>query len=146
MLIFSFGFILGIIIIEFIRYVFEFHSFFRTPKRSWIGFDLDGTLAYGEEGRYHPAKIGQPVPKMVELVKKYIAEGRDVKIFTARVSGGGSIIRLIEVFRTRYHIRKWCKEHIGQSLPIVCVKDYRMHLLYDDRARQVTTDTGEIVT
>ena len=53
----------------------------------WIGVDLDGTLAeYG--GWKGPDHIGPPVPKMLERVKSWIAEGRDVRIFTARVDGG----------------------------------------------------------
>lgn len=50
----------------------------------WIGVDLDGTLAM-YDGFKGPEHIGDPVPKMLERVKKWLAEGREVRIFTARV-------------------------------------------------------------
>ena len=48
----------------------------------WIGVDLDGTLAeYGEfKGLY---VIGDPIPKMVERVQRWLAEGWEVCIMTA---------------------------------------------------------------
>lgn len=51
----------------------------------WIGVDLDGTLAHydGWKGADH---IGAPVPAMVERVKAWLANGREVRIFTARIS------------------------------------------------------------
>ena len=51
----------------------------------WIGVGLDGTLAQYESW-VSPKHIGPPVPKMLERVKRWIAEGREVRIFTARVS------------------------------------------------------------
>ena len=42
-------------------------------------------------------------------------------------------------------IEAWCQEHIGQVLPITNVKDTRMVELWDDRAVQVTPNTGEPV-
>ena len=51
----------------------------------WYGFDLDGTLAKydGWKGIDH---IGEPVRPMVELIKRMQAEGKTVKIVTARVA------------------------------------------------------------
>ena len=53
-------------------------------SEGWIGIDLDGTLAEydGWKGVEH---IGKPIPSMVERVKAWIIEGKDVRIFTARV-------------------------------------------------------------
>ena len=49
---------------------------------SWIGVDLDGTLAqYG--GWKGPDTIGDPVPMMKERVMKWLNEGAEVRIFTA---------------------------------------------------------------
>ena len=53
-------------------------------SRGWIGVDLDGTLAE-YNGWQGPANIGAPIPAMVERVKAWLEEGRDVRIFTARV-------------------------------------------------------------
>lgn len=53
--------------------------------KGWYGFDLDGTLAVYDkwEGIDH---IGEPVKHMVDLIKKMHAEGKVVKILTARVA------------------------------------------------------------
>jgi len=55
----------------------------------WIGIDLDATLAHyeGWKGVDH---IGDPVPAMLERVKRWIEEGQRVKIMTARIYCGES--------------------------------------------------------
>jgi hypothetical protein len=118
----------------------------------WIGVDLDGTLAHydGWKGIEH---IGAPVAPMVERVKRWLAQGRAVKIFTARVDGGNVALAMgdkngvahQDVPAVRQHIEAWCREHIGVVLPITNVKDYGMVELWDDRAVQVRMNTGEPV-
>ena len=66
-------------------------------------------------------------------------EGHDVRIFTARVSHPDQVDAAVETIET------WCLEHIGVVLPITNVKDYAMIELWDDRAVQVVTNTGEPV-
>lgn len=102
-------------------------------NHGWIGVDLDGTLAHydGWQGVYH---IGAPVPAMLARVKNWIAEGREVRIFTARVHGGEPEVRAT--------IESWCAEHIGVALPVTNLKDYQMVELWDDRAVQVIPNTG----
>ena len=58
-------------------------------SEGWIGVDLDGTLAeyLGWQGMGH---IGEPIAPMVERVKAWLAEGKDVRIFTARVCSSQS--------------------------------------------------------
>lgn len=105
--------------------------------RGWIGFDLDGTLAYQGKGDRDPLEIGPPIPKMVQLLKKYRRAGWPVKIFTARACGASEV--MIQV------IDEWAAEHLGETLPITCQKDHRCVRIYDDRAVQVIHNTGEIV-
>lgn len=102
----------------------------------WIGIDLDGTLAEydGWRGSEH---IGEPVPLMVERVKRYISEGKDVRIFTARVSTNNPEREIS--FKV---IREWLTEHIGVELPVTAEKDYFMVELWDDRCVQVVPNTG----
>lgn len=106
-------------------------------ETGWIGVDLDGTLAYyeGWKGETH---IGAPVPAMVERVKRWLAEGREVRIFTARVSGG-DVTAFLQV------MERWCETHIGRRLVVTNVKDYAMDELWDDRAVQVVPNTGQPV-
>lgn len=113
-------------------------------QHGWIGVDLDGTLARydGWKGAEH---IGAPVPAMLDRVKQWILEGREVRIFTARVSDDGGEQRIDEAERAFVAIRRWCLEHLGQELRITCVKDYAMLELYDDRAVQVEANTGRLI-
>jgi hypothetical protein len=104
---------------------------------AWIGVDLDGTLAYydGWDG----GRIGAPVPAMVERVKGWLAEGKSVRIVTARVSNDASPPERVE---QRVWIQRWCQEHIGRVLTVTCEKDFGMVELWDDRCVQVVKNTG----
>lgn len=108
-------------------------------NQGWIGVDLDGTLAEytGWKGHRH---VGQPVMPMLERVKRWIAEGRNVKIFTARVSGDRA-----EAQEVRGAIAKWLVSNGLPILEVVCCKDYAMIELWDDRAVQVVPNIGEPV-
>lgn len=112
--------------------------------KGWIGVDLDGTLAH-YDGWRGPTHIGAPVPAMVERVKRWLADGRDVRIFTARVSHDGSQERMDQAAEARGAIVRWCVIHLGRRLPITNVKDYDMVELWDDRAVHVIANTGEPV-
>lgn len=101
----------------------------------WIGVDFDGTLSE------HPSdnwpEPGRPIPMMVQRVKNWLAQGIEVRIVTARVSG--------DKFRASQHrimIQDFCREHIGQALEVTNEKDYGMLELWDDRAVQVVPNTG----
>jgi hypothetical protein len=91
----------------------------------WIGVDLDGTLAKYDTWN-GPIAIGDPVVPMVERVKRWLAEGRDVRIVTARVSGHGTPERDAEARAARHAVAAWCNKHIGKVLPITCCKDFQM--------------------
>lgn len=113
-------------------------------NKGWIGVDLDGTLAH-YEGWMGAEHIGAPIPAMRERVLRWLAEGREVRIFTARVSHDGTHRRLLEAQTAMQHIVDWCKLHLGQALPVTCTKDFAMVELWDDRAVQVIANTGEPV-
>lgn len=110
-----------------------------TEYRGWIGVDLDATLA-----NYHkwtaPDDIGAPVPAMVARVRQWLADGEDVRIFTAR----GSVDELDRSIAYPA-IQRWCLEHLGRVLPITNVKDIHMRVLYDDRAVRVEKNTGRLI-
>jgi hypothetical protein len=99
---------------------------------SWIGVDLDGTLACysGWRGLEH---IGKPVPVMLARVKYWISEGYTVKIFTARASEGEKGI---------VPVKKWLVENGLPELEVTNQKDFAMIELWDDRAIQVVANTG----
>ena len=118
----------------------------------WIGVDLDGTLAYydGWKGESH---IGDPVPEMLDRVKKWLADGVEVRIFTARVgvgNGFSSVSGFSDTLefankQTEY-IQDWCEKYVGVRLKVTAQKDFAMVELWDDRCVQVIPNTGRPVT
>jgi hypothetical protein len=110
-------------------------------QSGWIGVDLDGTLAR-YDGWVSAAHVGEPVPAMLARVKAWLAEGRCVKVFTARVYSDGTPSRNEETVRARRAIDAWCLEHVGRVLEVTCVKDYAMFELWDDRAVGVRKNVG----
>lgn len=103
--------------------------------KKWIGVDLDGTLVKYTtwKGDNH---IGEPIPKIVNLINNIIKKGIQVKIFTARASKESSI----------KIIQKWLVNEANlPKLDVTNIKDHGMIMLYDDRCRQVIKNTGEIV-
>jgi len=109
-------------------------------NKSWIGVDLDGTLAYYD--RWNGVdQIANPVPLMLERVKEWLKNGVRVKIMTARVSepqDGYSVEEITSI------IQDWCEFHIGERLEVTCRKDFRMVELWDDRAVRVERNTGKV--
>ena len=95
----------------------------------WVGVDLDGTLAH-YAGYKGDSVVGAPIEPMVRKVKKWLYDGVEVRIFTARAPHPA--------------IRKWCKEHLGEVLKITNTKDSGMIALYDDRAVGVERNSGEV--
>jgi hypothetical protein len=112
-------------------------------KGGWIGVDLDGTLAVYDkwQGPYH---IGEPIPLMVERVKKWLAEGRDVRIFTARVTDKTHNNDGTEhvIYKVVEAINRFCLAQFDRCLPVTNIKDWDMMELWDDRAIQVRPNTG----
>lgn len=98
----------------------------------WIGVDLDGTLAHydGWKGGDH---VGEPIGAMLFRVKKWLADGREVRIFTARACVPEQVP----------HIEAWCLKHVGQVLPVTNIKDFAMIELWDDRAVRVMPNGGD---
>lgn len=101
--------------------------------RSWIGVDLDGTLAQysGWRGLDH---IGKPVPVMLARVRHWLEEGYTIKIFTARAGEGESGVA---------PVKKWLAENGLPDLEVTNQKDFAMIELWDDRAVQVVANTGK---
>jgi hypothetical protein len=104
-------------------------------EEGWIGVDLDGTLAVyeGWKGEEH---IGEPVPLMLQRVKTWVAEGRRVKIFTARAYGREHVVPIVH---------DWLVQHGLPPLEVTCVKDYACLEIWDDRAVHVQQNTGRVL-
>ncbi len=116
----------------------------------WVGIDLDATIAHyeGWKGAKH---IGAPIPAMVSRVEKWLADGKDVRIVTARVapdSHPNAKAPEVSVAVIRSVIKKWLRDNIkgGEKITIIThKKDKEMKELWDDRAVQVEPNTGKRV-
>jgi hypothetical protein len=103
---------------------------------AWVGFDLDGVLAYVPEGRpYVEDEIGEPIPAMVDRLKEHLRHGDTVKIFTARAYSPVAVKA----------IKAWLLKQGLPDLNVTNVKDHALELFYDDRSRQVVKNTGRVV-
>lgn len=115
-------------------------------NKGWIGVDFDGTLAHYEG--WNGGELGEPVGEMLFRVKKWIADGRTVKIFTARVgetglrNAVGGVDDKAFADEQRTLIQDWCEKHVGVRLEVTAQKDFGMIELWDDRAVQVEANTG----
>jgi hypothetical protein len=69
---------------------------------------------------------------MLERVKRWLAEGRDVRIFTARACIPEQVPPVLA----------WLRIHLGRELPVTNAKDLHMVELWDDRAVQVEPNQG----
>jgi hypothetical protein len=110
-------------------------------KRGWIGVDFDGTLAHYDEWR-GADHVGAPLTPMLARVRMWLAEGREVRIFTARVTeraGGEHNI-------ARAAIEQFCLEHFGRKLKVTNIKDYACVAIYDDRAVGVKSNVGTLLS
>jgi hypothetical protein len=102
----------------------------------WIGFDLDSSIA--EYREFHgPEEIGDPLsPDNSEsafcTLQRYLREGKDCRIFTARADTKAAI----------KPIQDWCRKYLGQVLPITNKKDFETIEIWDDRAVQLNPKTG----
>jgi hypothetical protein len=100
----------------------------------WIGVDLDGTLAH-YDGWKGPEHIGEPVHEMLERVRAWIGEGKEVRIFTARAWDPVQVP----------YVHDWLVKHGLPRLAVTNVKDFLMVELWDDRCVQVIPNTGKPV-
>jgi TusA-related sulfurtransferase len=103
-------------------------------NEGWVGYDLDGVLAE-YDGFKGSTKIGKPIPAMVNRLLADVKKGKKVKIFTARADDPKAVAA----------IQRWLAKNGMPHLPVTNKKDYHTELLFDDRARQVVKNTGEVV-
>jgi len=109
-------------------------------EHGWIGVDWDGTIVEHPKGDF---KEFTPIPRMVSRVKRWLDQGRDVRILTARVSPESFGKKKIK--KQKKLIQKACEKYFGYKLPVTAEKDHLMIALYDDRAHHVEKDTGRVV-
>lgn len=101
------------------------------PVRRWIGVDFDETLR---------RRDGSPILPMIWRVKRWLAQGVEVRIVTARINRIDFTDR--EINHEVTCIQLWCSLYIGQTLTIQACKSRGMIELWDDKAVRIEADTG----
>ncbi|QVJ07741.1 hypothetical protein S1R3Y_000032 [Vibrio phage vB_ValP_VA-RY-3] len=107
-------------------------------ERYAIAVDLDGTLAEYDGWKGLEA-IGYPIQSMVDKVRQAVAEGKEVWIFTARLSDHS------EAPMAEVAIRKWCGHYDIPIANITCIKYKFFKEFWDDRAKTVVANTGMFI-
>lgn len=117
----------------------ELRSILDDYSGGWIGVDLDGTLALHSGWS---DSIGEPIGPMVSRVKRWLREGKEVRVFTARgsVDGEGEAGRYQQLCR----IYDWINSNVGEDLEVTHEKDPKMIRLYDDRVVEVNKNEGTL--
>ena len=110
------------------------------PEKHWIAVDFDGTLVentWAPGQPFVPGRVGRPIALMVNRVTQWLAQGKDVRILTARIASTNT-----NAHYNKLIIERWCEKHFGQILVVTSEKDQYMTELWDDRAIQLIPDTG----
>ena len=98
------------------------------PK-PWVGVDFDCTLAE-YEGDW--TKLGDPIPRVLGLVRDLLFNDIEVRIFTARAALPDQVKA----------IQDWCEANRLPRLRVTATKDFNMICLVDDRAIHVSPNDG----
>lgn len=108
------------------------------PRPKNIACDLDGTLAVydGWKGISH---IGVPIQNTLDKVKKAIAKGYEVTIFTARLAPGD---HPTDYEMAKWFVEEWCVKHVGKVLPVTATKFGWFDEFWDDKGLRLEKNTG----
>ena len=99
--------------------------------------DLDGTLAKYKGWNGHTS-IGEPIPIMARRIRRWLREGKLVKIFTARMAEKNPEKRK-EIVDA---IQDWTEKHFDRRLGVTNEKDSSVVRIWDDRAMSVSRNHG----
>ena len=107
--------------------------------------DFDGTLAEdtGWKGFKH---MGKPIPDMIRKVKKWLEDGDEVIVHTARLSWAPNSPynpqdEQLDKEGVRFLIEDWCEKNIGKKLKVTNEKQ-GYGPFYDDWGCHVIKNTG----
>jgi hypothetical protein len=98
-----------------------------------IAVDFDATIAMHRPGQ---EELGKPIPAMLDRVKRWVGEGQQVVIFTARADN--------EAIKTK--IQDWLEEQGLPRLMVTNIKRPDFVRQYDDRAVAVAPNKGTLLT
>lgn len=105
-----------------------------------IALDLDKTL-FTYESKWKAQRIGEPIPEMVENVKKWLNKGYSVTLFTARVARDD----WYEILKQEKMILEALEKAGLPVLPITAIKFPQFTHFIDDKAFHSVPNIGQIV-
>jgi len=112
--------------------------------------DMDGTL-FEYHGWTKWDEFGRPIKMMVDRVLGWLAEGKDVRIFTARMPLPQDELVEQTCYKTgekfngvmmKKAIADHCERSFGHRLRAQCYKDLNTIEIWDDRAIGVVANLG----
>lgn len=109
-----------------------------SDERDVIAVDLDGTLAV--EIAHTLYEIGPPVTEMLERVKGWVQDRKEVWILTSRMTAPH-----VDQREMRHAIQDWLEENGLPRLNVTAEKSWRIRVYYDDRAVAVVPNTGHLL-
>ncbi|MEN3260027.1 hypothetical protein AAH678_14965 [Sodalis endosymbiont of Spalangia cameroni] len=108
------------------------HGLKQNQNMGWIGVDLDGTLNELRTGQ--GTRIGVPARPMMQRIRRWLREGREVRIFTARAATADGVRA----------VQSWLRAQGLPALTVTNMTDSEMLQLWEDRAIRVVKNTGKI--
>lgn len=75
---------------------------------------------------------------MVDNINKWIKQGHNITIFTARASKWADKFEKLD-------IEMFCVKYFGRVLPITAIKHHECDLYIDDKAIRVERNTGKLL-
>lgn len=106
-------------------------------KPGYILVDLDHTLGHYTTHKEQGLNIGDPIPAMVERIKRWLKDGEDVRIFTARASRAD-----FKGSDEEKMIQEWCESVFGHPLQIQNWKCFDCKAIWDNIAVTVEVNSG----
>jgi len=103
-------------------------------KQKCYYVNLDGCLAYYDNWG-NVDDIGEPINEMKKWILYWLKKGIKIKIFTARANQPELIPP----------IRKWLLFNGFPPLEITNIKGIDCNMIFDNNARQVVNNTGQII-
>lgn len=97
--------------------------------KDWIAVDLDGTLATRAT-----RGIGTPISAMWDRVRRWRAQGYEVRIFTVRAHTKAGV----------EDVKEWLRDNGLPQLDVTNIKAPGLIALWDDKAVRVQPDTGRV--
>jgi hypothetical protein len=111
------------------------------PAAKSHAVDFDATLAK-YDGFKGPFVLGEPIPAMVARVKRWLQEGDEVVLFTARVCCDDQPALKMQIILL---LQQWCERHLGRALEVTDRKHRRFTDFWDDRNVAIEANTGKLL-